>query len=149
MPIGHHGFIAIVPEGIIPVINFSHELVVALKMASNHHLPMLLVTAATTLLHKLSHAVHSFIFGNKSPPCLPLDGEPPESGWILEEKSYKPSSVFMSNLMTLQTIHITFEVSTLPVQTRWTSDMCLVSKLIFVSSFNECSALLDEQDCHS
>ena len=86
MPIGHYGFVRIVPAGTIPVINFSRELVVALETASDRHLPMLLVITATTLLHELSHATHSFIFGNRSPQCLARDGEPPESGWLLEEK---------------------------------------------------------------
>jgi hypothetical protein len=86
MPIGHYGSVAIVPAGTIPTINFSRELVVALETASDRHLPMLLVTAAIAELRELSHAVHSFIFGYKSPPCLTRNRQPPESGWPLEDK---------------------------------------------------------------
>jgi hypothetical protein len=76
MPIGYYGSIATVPADTIPTIMFSHELVVALETAHNHHFPMLLVAALTTALHKLSHF---FIFGNKTPPHLAWNGQDPES----------------------------------------------------------------------
>jgi hypothetical protein len=70
MPIGHYGSVVIVPAGTIPTINISRELVVALETASNRHFPMLLVLSMIAALNELSHAPRTFIFGNKSPPCL-------------------------------------------------------------------------------
>ena len=133
MPAGHYGHVAIVPAGSIPTISFSRELVVALETANDHDFPMLLVAVVTTALHESSHAAHSYVFGNKNhPPVWHGMDRTRRAGGFWRPKSCEPSSVFISSGMTLQTIRITFEVSTSPVRTMQTSDMCLVSLQAYI-----------------
>jgi len=93
-----YGSVTVTPSGVHPIILVPCDLVCTFEIiySDSEDFHKLHIVVATTLLHKLSHAIQAYFWDSKSPICLVwAEKKEGESGWLLKAKVfYKMAGIF-------------------------------------------------------